>query len=398
VEGDDQIINSLLITKSTAGVVRQGRTPTFTAYLRALPVNNMEGAYQIDVISNQWIGKAPPECSEIWQVFPESATPPAWLDTPTLAEELHNEGSLYYLAAALIRSGSVDASSCADGGLTNFNTANECGMSMAASKMTGWQNQYNQTIHVAAKADGIPAALLKNIFLKESQLWPGIYDDIHEVGLGQLTENGADTALLWNPEFYNSFCPLVLDRSICTVGYSKLGEERQALLRGALLQKTNAACPTCADGIDTAKASYSVHVFAESLKANCSQVNQLVLNATRKPPRNVIAYSDLWRFTLVNYNAGSGCLENALARTWNAKAALDWVHVAANLAPVCRNAVDYVIDITDGDTPAIKQFSTPLPSATPTKQLTPSRTPTRTQTGTQTPGKTITPSVTPTPH
>ncbi len=166
---------------------------------------------------------------------------------------------------------------------------------------------------------------------------------------------------------YNSFCPLVLDRSICAVGYSKLGEERQTLLRGALLQKTNAAC---ADGIDTAKASYSIHVFAEALKANCSQVNQLVLNVTRKPPRNVISYSDLWRFTLVNYNAGSGCLGKALGRTAAAHSPIDWVHVAANLDPACRNAVDYVYDISEGDSNKIIEFSTPLPTITPTRRMT----------------------------
>jgi len=60
-----------------------------------------------------------------------------------------------------------------------------------------------RTARTVAKIDDVPAQLLKNIFLRESQLWPGIYNSIKEVGLGHLTDNGADTILLWNPDFFN---------------------------------------------------------------------------------------------------------------------------------------------------------------------------------------------------
>ena len=362
-------------------------TSHFTAFVRMIPVENTANAYFIDVISDQWRGKNPPSCSDIWQVFPESLDLPAWLDTPQNASELGSTDTLYYLTAALINNGIVDASNCDNNGLKDATTANECGVTMAAPKVQYWQNLFDQEILSVAQTDGVPAKLLKNIFLRESQFWPGIYEDIKEVGLGQLTDNGADTILLWNQSFFSSFCPLVLDKSICTYGYASMGEERQAILRGALLRKTNASCPDCSEKIDLTKANFSIHVFAETLKANCSQVNQLILNTTQKSPREVSSYSDLWRFTLVNYNAGPGCLGNALTRTWSANSPIDWAHVAANLDPACRTTVDYGVDISEGNTSNITAFSTPLPTSSATPQ----------PTQTMTPTLTLTPNITSTP-
>ena len=85
----------------------------------------------------------------------------------------------------------------------------------------------------AANDTGVPARLLKNVFSRESQIWPGIYKTYREAGLGQLTDNGADTILLWNAEFYHQFCPLVLDAEHCERGYVYMNAEDQALLRGA---------------------------------------------------------------------------------------------------------------------------------------------------------------------
>ncbi len=364
-------------------------TAKFNGLVRVIPNKEADNAFSIDVISDQWEGKDPPSCSDIWDKFPESLDLPAWLNTPGSAADLSSNDSLYFLSAALINNGLVDASSCQNNGLADKITANECGVSKAAPKVQYWQNLFDQEIFSVAREDGVPAKLLKNIFLRESQFWPGIYDDIKEVGLGQLTDNGADTALLWNPQFFNSFCPLVLDKSVCAYGYAQLPDYAQSILRGALLRKTNASCPNCDEKIDLTKASFSIHVFAETLKANCSQVNQLIVNTTHKSARDVSSYSDLWRFTLMNYNAGPGCLGNAISQTWNAKVPVDWAHVAANLDPACRAAVDYDRDISDGDSLAITDFSTPQPTGT----ITPSPTPTVTLT----PTPTLTPTITPTP-
>lgn len=345
-------------------------TETFSALVRVVPVEGMADGYYVDVISDQWMGKSPPSCSEIWQVFPESIDLPNWLDTPASPVDLRSSQNLYYLAAALIKNGVVNAGSCEDGGLANAYTANECGVTLAGPKAQYWQNQFDEEILTVANMDGIPANLIKNIFMRESQLWPGVYKKIQEVGFGQLTENGADTALLWNQEFYEGFCPLVLDESICTMSFAQLSQERQDILKGALLRRTNAACADCENGIDLTKANFSIHIFAETIKANCSQVNQVIKNTTGKSAREVSSYTDLWRFTLLNYNAGAGCLSNAIYTTNSAGSPIDWKHVAANLPANCQSAASYVVDVSGGNTEKITGFSTPQPTITPTGQET----------------------------
>ena len=115
-----------------------------------------------------------------------------------------------YLAAQLIKQGAVDASSCPNGGLLPDGTASQCGMEVARPQVTAWQNQFDEIILNVAKDTGVPAHLLKNLFAIESQFWPGASNKT-DIGLGQLTPEGADTTLLWNPPFFHQFCPLVMD-------------------------------------------------------------------------------------------------------------------------------------------------------------------------------------------
>jgi hypothetical protein len=378
----------------------------YTARVRVTAAAEQENAYQVELISEQWKGSQFPACSTIWGVLPETVDLPAWLETPGDVTQMQSSGALYYLASALIRNGIVDASACENGGLTDNNAANECGVTAAAPVISTWQNQFNQAILSTAKSDNIPANLLKNVFLKESQFWPGVYEDEKEVGFGQITDNGADTVLLWDKKFYNSFCPLVLGDYSCSKGYAALNPYERSLLRGALVQKSNATCVHCQDGIDLSKAVYSVHIFSELLTANCSQVYQVIYNNTNMTPAEVSNYQDLWRMTLINYNAGPGCLGRAISRAWGANKKVDWDHIAANLDPECRMSVDYVSDISQNATLATVVFSTALPSATPTpiRSATPTRTvtltrtvtPTRTVQPTVTPTITITPTITPT--
>lgn len=372
-------------------------TGKYVAYARVIPHETLDDTYLVDIISSQFTGRPAPSGSDIWKVFPESTELPEWLDTPDNSSGLATSQKLYYLAAALIQNGLVVAGSCDQNGLATSNAANECGVSAAEPLIRDWQNQFDEEILAVAKTNNVPATLVKNTFIRESQLWPGTYHNDKEIGLSQLTEHGVDTLLLWNPDFYSSFCPLVLDEPYCAVGYALQGEYNQNLLKGMLLQKVNASCPTCENSFSVDKANYSIHVFSETLKANCSQVNRLIENITGSAARDVSSYTDLWRFTLLNYNAGAGCLGDAITRTWDADDPIDWQHVASNLDPACQNAADYVVDISRGDTAEILTFSTPLPTATatPIRSATPTRTPTHTGTPTRTAFPTIT--LTPTP-
>ncbi len=373
-------------------------SPHYTAMVRAVAWGDFmspEGGssddqkWYVDVISSQWRGAPLPSCAESWQVFPEIGGPPEWLTSPQSAEELQSTIPYYFLAGMLIENGAVDASTCDNHGLAGEHTANECGIQAAMPQVIEWQNGFDQEIFTISQDTGVPAQLLKNIFSRESQFWPGMYESYQEVGLGQMTEYGIDTLLLWNPDFFKSYCPLVLSEESCSVGYFKgLNDDHQQLLRRTLLNSVNASCADCPIGIDLKKAYFSVRIFAENLKANCEQVGQMVYNVTGKMPGKVSTYTDLWRFTLANYNSGAGCMADALEKTRSDGKELTWANLSTRLEGFCTKAVDYVDDIT--------QEMAPTPTATSWVQFgaTPEpRTPTpvvaRTATRTATPEATL---------
>jgi len=307
--------------------------------------NPDQSFWYVDVLSSQWAGVPVASCVQAWEVLPPVGGPPEWLSTPTQSETLGTEVPYNYLAAELIRSKVVDASFCEDNGLLPDGGANNCGMEAARTAVTDWQNQFDNLILNVAKDSGVPAHLLKNLFAKESQFWPGI-NAKKDVGLGQLTEHGADTALLWNPPFFYQFCPLVMDSGECSKGYLHLDEKQQVYVRQALIAAVNATCDNCPLGIDVERANFSIGVFAHTLLANCEQAGQLVENVSGGTAGSAATYEDLWKFTLVNYNAGPGCLGDALDATDTDKQDLSWENVSKHLTPACVGAVDYVNEIS----------------------------------------------------
>jgi hypothetical protein len=321
---------------------------SFQAQVRVVEdeVNADGQSWYVDVLSTQWAGAPLAGCAQTWEAFPPVGGPPAWLTTPEKPEDLASNIPYGYLAGHLIIQGAVDVSSCPDGGLLLSGAASSCGLEAARPAVQEWQNRFDVLIFNVAQDTSIPAQLLKNLFSRESQFWPGIVTNVSEVGLGQLTDNGADTALLWNPSFYEQFCPLVLLDSVCRKGYPHLNDEEQATLRGALVRSADAFCADCPLGLDLRQADFSVSVFAETLLANCEQVGQIIHNDLRTAPGQVSGYEDLWKFTLVNYNAGVGCLSSAIEDSNDFGEELNWENVSQHLTAGCQGAIDYVEDIS----------------------------------------------------
>ena len=320
----------------------------FTALVRTAQSNEGnpdQSFWYVDVLSDQWAGVPLASCVRDWGVLPPIGGPPEWLSTPTESETLGTDVPYSYLAANLIRQGVVDASFCADGGVLPDGGASACGMELARTAVTDWQNQFDGLILNVAKDSGVPANLLKNLFAKESQFWPGASIK-SDVGLGQLTEHGADTSLMWNPPFFYRFCPLVMDSSECKKGYLGLDDKQQEYVRLALVSAVNANCEDCPLGIDIDRANFSISVFAQTLLANCGQAGQLVKNFTGGAAGKSATYEDLWKLTLVNYNAGPGCLGDALDATQIASQDLTWENISTHFSPACEAAVEYVNDIS----------------------------------------------------
>lgn len=306
-----------------------------------------QSGYFVDVISTQWQGAPVASCVKSWQSFPPVGIQSNWLTTPESKEFLVSNGPYYYLAGRLITQHIVDASHCPTGGLLANGYADTCGLEAARSFVELWQNQFDATIVAVAERTGVPAGLLKNLFAQESQFWPGVFRVQFEYGLGQITDKGADTLLLWNDSFYDQFCPLVLAEDACARGYLHLKDNERALLTGALASQANVDCEECPLGVNLIESQATVELFAKTLQASCDQVAQIVFNATEQIPGKVSSYEDLWRFTVANYHAGPGCLSYAIYNAWDETSPrLQWDVVATRFTAPCLGVVPYVEKIT----------------------------------------------------
>jgi hypothetical protein len=302
--------------------------------------------YFVDVISSQWRGADLASCVSTWEAFPPVGGLPVWLSTPDDSALLTSDDPYYYLAGRLIEQGVVDASTCSSGGLLPNGYADACGLDKARPQVEAWQNQFDARIVEIARQTGVPAQLMKNLFAQESQFWPGVFRVPFEFGLGQITDNGVDTILLWNNSFYQQFCPLILTQSACDKGYLRLSSDDQAILRGALALQAKADCAQCDAGIDLTNVDFSLNLFANTLKANCAQVGQIVTTATESIPGAVSTYEDLWKFTIANYHAGPGCLSYAITTAWANTNNLTWDEVSQDFTDACKGVIPYVDKIT----------------------------------------------------
>lgn len=325
-------------------------TVFYTARLRVLvaasPTNPDVSGYRVDIISSQWMGNSPNCCAVQWGAFPVSATTASpWLQTPSDRNGLETDLPYYYLAGSLIQARLVDASECPANGLLTTGYATECGLEAAADLVYWWQNAYDPAILQSASKTGVPAVLLKRIFGQESQFWP-VDLARAEFGLGHLTALGADTLLLWNPGYFAQLCPTVLTMSACDWGYANLSENQQAMLQGAALNLASGTCEDCPGGVQLRDSDKKVEIIAQTLVANAAQAGHILRLTTGRAGGELSSYEDLWRYSLVNYHAGPGCLHQGVKAAWAVEKLLDWARLAASLPQECQKAVDYVNKVT----------------------------------------------------
>ena len=150
-----------------------------------------------------------------------------------------------------------------------------------------------------------------------------------------------DTLLLWEPEIAQPLCEDMLGEWRCVYGYAHLNPLLRHTLYESVWAQANLACQDCPYGIDLTRSGQAVELFAHLIRAHCRQVGQTVHNITYRSPAYVSGYTDLWRFTLANYN-GPDCTYEALRRTWDADEPLDWEHVRARFPRGCEGVVSYV--------------------------------------------------------
>lgn len=115
------------------------------------------------------------------------------------ADALLTDESLTWLAGKFIWNGIIKPQ-CYGSGLDPFTlAADACGMAFARADVVRWQNQFNDAIFSAAVAYNVPAKLLKRMIRIESQYWPYYTAPAGEIGIMQVTDNGLDTLLRFDP-------------------------------------------------------------------------------------------------------------------------------------------------------------------------------------------------------
>ncbi len=314
-------------------------TRHYTAKVRWVPTDAGEAAV-VDIIAPQWADEGADVCEQVGRVFPPLQGLPEWARTPNDPTDLATDKPYAFLAGRLIAAGVVDAHDCPGGGLSD-EQANACGLARARLAVTLWQNRYDAGLLAAARREGVPAVLFKRLIGRESQFWPSVYPRRYEVGLGQLSPQGMDTLLLWDPRFFQDLCRSTLAPSTCARGYAALGKPWREMLYGALWVQADLTCTDCPYGVDMTRVPQSVELFARLMRAYCCQTYQIVYNVSTSRQRKAMQYTDLWRFALADYN-GPDCLSRALGRTIRQKQPLNWEHVRKAFSPQCQSVRDYV--------------------------------------------------------
>ena len=296
-----------------------------------IQVTQEAGGYSLSIITLGKYTVFTDACAKIWQN--SDPVQPAWASFPQDPTQLNTEKSLHYLAAHLLITGIVNAKDCPGSGFDNY-APNACGLDRVKEQMVSWQNKNDQIIWLASRDQHIPPLILKTLLEIESQFWPTsqrLYLD--EFGLGQVNQLGVDVVLRSNPDLYKKVCNAAL--SNCDIPYDRHSNIERAMIRGTLVQSLDAACPTCMYGVDFEKASQSIPLIAQVLYANCVQEKSIMdyYGVTAN-------YEDSWKFTLVSFHSGFGCLQSAVESSAFPGMRLDWKTVSANLT--CSGAVNYV--------------------------------------------------------
>jgi len=298
-----------------------------TFLLRNVPDNNNENRYRFDTLGSDLNLSAPPGTLR-WLLLPALDHPDAFvLDKPETSMDLQTTNRFLYLAGKLLLTGIVNGETCSGFGLLNNNTANPCGEELAHEKVISWQNQYDKEIFTASEEYNVPARLLKAIIAQETQFWPHPVSS-KEFGLGRITDNGADMLLTWNLPIFIEECVLAYSVEACSSGYSNMDPDDQSLLRGLVLKDV---------GTDQ-----EMKLLAVTLLASSYQVDQMVKNVTGMPVSEVSTYEEMWKLSVANYHAGSGCVGTAMQTAWDTGNNMIWESVSPNLLGDCMGAVDYV--------------------------------------------------------
>jgi hypothetical protein len=159
-----------------------------------------------------------------------------------------------------------------------------------------WQNRWDEQIHAAADAAGVPAALLKSMIAQESQFWPLWSGDAGEVGWMQLTWDGADNALRNDPDLFERYCQRAIWYGYCT-SYDLLTNDQRLRVRSELV----------ADLMVTGTPLQAADMAADDLWTDAH-----ILRAYACQAQAIYPERSVWQIAVVFYNAGPACIQGGI--------------------------------------------------------------------------------------
>jgi hypothetical protein len=171
--------------------------------------------------------------------------------------------------------------------------------------MMDWQNQFDKQIYTIGISLHVPPKTIKRLFALESQFWP-LWDNVSdpdqdEVGIGQLTDSGADLVLRYSNDLYTLNCPAAAPSLDCANGYDLLSPSQRSMLRTVLRRSLiDIGTPTEA----AAQAKGQILAWGNILKAYYCAAGETVNGWGDRPA------SRRWDMTLAAYHAGLECIRD----------------------------------------------------------------------------------------
>jgi hypothetical protein len=167
------------------------------------------------------------------------------------------------------------------------------------AEMDDWQNQLDPNIYRAGEDTQVPPRLLKAMFAQETQFWP-LNDPFSpsrgETGLGQLTDDGADLVLHYDPDLFSQWCHVAIDKSYCTKGYDMITDVQRQMVRDVLRAALNIT-GTPQEAMQEARGQ--IETWARVLKAYYCAAGEIV-----RP----VGVGPSWEFALAAYHSGPECV------------------------------------------------------------------------------------------
>jgi len=158
-----------------------------------------------------------------------------------------------------------------------------------------WQNQWDEGMLGAGHQTNVPPEILKGVIGQESQYWPGWTGDAGEVGLIQLTWDGADTALRYSPALYARYCERGIWWGYCSRPYDTLATWMKGRIAAALV----------------ADLTLSGMPWERAAQVNDDLVTYARILAAYYSYAAALGYEG-WDYALAVFNAGGTCINSGV--------------------------------------------------------------------------------------